>query len=50
MRTSAGHIITVEDPVEFASAQELRVTQREVGLDTESCGRAALKNTAAPGA
>jgi len=44
-RTSAGHIITVEDPVEYvhASRQSL-VTHREVGVDTHSW-RHALKNT-----
>ncbi len=44
-RTSAGHIITVEDPVEYvhASRQSL-VTHREVGVDTKSWHHA-LKNT-----
>ncbi len=44
-RTSAGHIITVEDPVEYAhiSAKSL-VTHREVGVDTLSWHHA-LKNT-----
>ena len=42
---SYGHIITVEDPVEFVHAHKnCVVTQREVGLDTESW-EAALKNT-----
>jgi twitching motility protein PilU len=42
---SYGHIITVEDPVEFVHAHKnCVVTQREVGLDTDSWG-AALKNT-----
>ncbi|MEI8325022.1 MAG: PilT/PilU family type 4a pilus ATPase [Betaproteobacteria bacterium] len=42
---SFGHIITVEDPVEFVHPHKnCVVTQREVGLDTESWG-AALKNT-----
>jgi twitching motility protein PilU len=42
---SFGHIITIEDPVEFVHAHKnCVVTQREVGLDTESWG-AALKNT-----
>jgi len=42
---SHGHIITVEDPVEFVHAHKsCVVTQREVGLDTDSWG-AALKNT-----
>ena len=44
-RTSAGHIITVEDPVEFVH-RSLRclVTHREVGVDTHSWQHA-LKNT-----
>jgi twitching motility protein PilU len=42
---SHGHIITVEDPVEFVHAHKnCVVTQREVGLDTDSWA-AALKNT-----
>ena len=42
---SYGHIITVEDPVEFVHAHKnCVVTQREVGLDTDSWD-AALKNT-----
>ncbi|MGQ0711540.1 MAG: PilT/PilU family type 4a pilus ATPase [Rhodoferax sp.] len=42
---SFGHIITVEDPVEFVHAHKnCVVTQREVGLDTDSW-EAALKNT-----
>ena len=42
---SYGHIITVEDPVEFVHPHKnCLVTQREVGLDTESW-EAALKNT-----
>jgi twitching motility protein PilU len=42
---SFGHIITVEDPIEFVHAHKnCVVTQREVGIDTESWG-AALKNT-----
>ncbi|WP_313072956.1 PilT/PilU family type 4a pilus ATPase [Melaminivora sp.] len=42
---SHGHIITVEDPVEFVHPHKnCVVTQREVGLDTESW-EAALKNT-----
>ena len=40
-----GHIITVEDPVEFVHPHKnCVVTQREVGLDTDSW-EAALKNT-----
>jgi twitching motility protein PilU len=42
---SFGHIITVEDPVEFVHPHKnCVVTQREVGIDTESW-EAALKNT-----
>ena len=42
---SYGHIVTVEDPVEFVHPHKnCIVTQREVGLDTESW-EAALKNT-----
>ena len=42
---SFGHIITVEDPVEFVHPHKnCIVTQREVGLDTEDW-EAALKNT-----
>ena len=42
---SFGHIITVEDPIEFVHPHKnCVVTQREVGIDTESWG-AALKNT-----
>ncbi len=42
---SYGHIVTVEDPVEFVHAHKnCVVTQREVGLDTDSW-EAALKNT-----
>ena len=42
---SFGHIITVEDPVEFVHPHKnCVITQREVGLDTDSWG-AALKNT-----
>ncbi len=43
--TSFGHIITIEDPIEFVhSHKNCVITQREVGLDTDSWG-AALKNT-----
>ena len=43
--TTYGHIITVEDPIEFVHAHKnCVVTQREVGIDTDSWG-AALKNT-----
>ena len=44
-RTSAGHIITVEDPVEFVHrSQRCLVTHRDVGIDTHSWHHA-LKNT-----
>jgi twitching motility protein PilU len=44
-RTATGHIITIEDPVEFVHQhQQCIVTQREVGIDTLSY-RDALKNT-----
>ncbi len=43
--TSPGHIITIEDPVEYAHVPKLSlVTHREVGVDTLSWHRA-LKNT-----
>jgi len=42
---SYGHIITIEDPVEYVHPhRNCIVTQREVGVDTESWA-AALKNT-----
>lgn len=42
---SDGHIITIEDPIEFIHEHDkCIVTQREVGIDTESYG-IALKNT-----
>ncbi|MFO1320652.1 MAG: PilT/PilU family type 4a pilus ATPase [Burkholderiales bacterium] len=42
---SQGHIITIEDPIEYVhDHKNCVVTQREVGVDTESWG-AALKNT-----
>ena len=42
---SYGHIITIEDPVEYVHPHKnCIVTQREVGVDTEDWG-AALKNT-----
>jgi twitching motility protein PilU len=42
---SHGHIITIEDPVEYVHPHKnCIVTQREVGVDTESW-EAALKNT-----
>jgi len=44
-KNSYGHIITIEDPVEFVHDHiNCLVTQREVGVDTESYG-IALKNT-----
>ena len=44
-KNSKGHIITIEDPVEFMhSHQGCIVTQREVGIDTHSF-ETALKNT-----
>jgi len=44
-RNQAGHIITVEDPIEFVHQHRKSVvTQREVGTDTVSF-QAALKNT-----
>jgi twitching motility protein PilU len=43
--SSPGHIITIEDPIEFVHQHKMSViTQREVGLDTLSF-KAALKNT-----
>jgi twitching motility protein PilU len=44
-RSSAGHIVTVEDPVEFVhQSHQSLVTHREVGIDTHSWHNA-LKNT-----
>src|SRR4051812_21745571 len=44
-RTSPGHIITVEDPVEYVHiSQKSLITHREVGVDTHSWHHA-LKNT-----
>jgi twitching motility protein PilU len=43
--TSAGHIITVEDPVEYVHQSKMSlITHREVGIDTHSWHHA-LKNT-----
>ncbi|PKO60450.1 MAG: type IV pili twitching motility protein PilT [Betaproteobacteria bacterium HGW-Betaproteobacteria-18] len=43
--TTFGHIITVEDPIEFVHPHKnCVVTQREVGIDTDTW-EAALKNT-----
>lgn len=44
-RNSSGHIISIEDPIEYVHQhQSCIVTQREVGLDTDSF-EVALKNT-----
>lgn len=44
-RSSSGHIITIEDPVEYIHRhKKCIVNQREVGIDTRSF-KAALKNT-----
>jgi twitching motility protein PilU len=44
-KNSKGHIISIEDPIEFIHQhQGCIITQREVGLDTESF-ESALKNT-----
>lgn len=44
-KNSHGHIITVEDPIEFIHEHKgCIVTQREIGVDTDSW-EAALKNT-----
>jgi twitching motility protein PilU len=44
-RSSAGHIITIEDPVEYVhESKQCLVTHREVGVDTHSWHHA-LKNT-----
>ena len=44
-KTSYGHIITIEDPVEYVHEHiNSIITHREVGVDTDSWG-AALKNT-----
>ena len=44
-QNSQGHIVTIEDPVEFVHPHgKCIVTHREVGVDTESFG-VALKNT-----
>ena len=42
---SQGHIVTIEDPIEYIHQhQQCIITQREVGIDTQSYA-AALKNT-----
>ena len=44
-RNSAGHIVTVEDPVEFVhQSHQSLITHREIGIDTRSWHNA-LKNT-----
>jgi twitching motility protein PilU len=44
-QNSSGHIITIEDPIEFVHKHEgCIITQREVGIDTDSWENA-LKNT-----
>ncbi|MAE23050.1 MAG: type IV pili twitching motility protein PilT, partial [Pseudomonas sp.] len=44
-KNSSGHIISIEDPIEYIHQhQSCIVTQREVGIDTESF-EVALKNT-----
>jgi len=44
-RNSKGHIVTIEDPIEFVHEhRNCIVTQREIGSDTESWG-VALKNS-----
>jgi len=44
-RSQAGHIVTIEDPVEFIhQSQKSLITHREVGIDTRSWHNA-LKNT-----
>lgn len=44
-RNSRGHIITIEDPIEFVHQHSgCIITQREVGIDTQSF-EVALKNT-----
>ncbi len=44
-RNSAGHIISIEDPIEYVHRHDkCIITQREVGIDTESF-ETALKNT-----
>jgi twitching motility protein PilU len=44
-KNGSGHIITIEDPIEFVHPHDnCIITQREVGIDTESY-EVALKNT-----
>ena len=44
-QNGSGHIVTIEDPIEFVHEHDkCIITQREVGIDTESY-KVALKNT-----
>src|SRR5690625_6487040 len=44
-QTTSGHIITIEDPIEFVHKhRKSLISQREVGIDTESF-EVALRNT-----
>jgi len=44
-RNSSGHVVTIEDPIEFIHNHDgCIITQREVGIDTESY-EVALRNT-----
>ncbi len=44
-KNGTGHIVTIEDPIEYTHEHDgCIITQREVGIDTESYG-VALKNT-----
>ncbi len=44
-QNSSGHIITIEDPIEFVHKHEgCIITQREIGIDTDTW-EAALRNT-----
>ena len=46
-RNSRGHIITIEDPIEFVHAHaNCIVTQREIGTDTENWDVALRKQSA----
>jgi twitching motility protein PilT len=38
--TRSGHIVTIEDPIEFCIAIKAFVTQREVDVDTRSFAEA----------
>ena len=49
-QNSTGHIITIEDPIEYVHKHEgCIITQRELGIDTDSLGKRAEEH-AAPGA